>query len=414
MTLTPDVRPTVPHQQLTEPLLAFDPNDTRQRHLNPLVGLAEFGPYSASAWTASEQEARVAILSPHDAVHPVRDLLNSLWRPAEPRERHDYLPAFPGFTTAFGSRLMPADDAARHPLPADLDDRLADTAEPHLILAEALVAGLRRLKAVQALFDVVVFYLPDRWHEHFSAPGFDLHDHVKAAAARLGLPTQIVTDHAMDYRCRASVNWRLSTALYAKAGGTPYKFATGGLLDPSAAYVGLAYGIRESGQRGQSFVVCCSQMFDAQGGGLEFVAYDVSDDVDPRNPLLTSAQMRTVLSRSTSTPTDTPGGGQLTSWCIRPSRSATRRRREPLTPGAARTDSPASASRDQLGAAFSSRARAISEPAALATGTRSTAGRSSSSTGTARCYGSPATPATPLSRTRVICKEVRARRGRCC
>jgi hypothetical protein len=308
MTLTHNVRPRVPHQQLTEPALVFDPNDTRQQHLNPLAGMAEFGPYSASAWTASKQEARVAILAPHDDVAPVRDLLNSLRRPAEPRERQSYLPAFPGFTATFRTRLMPAEEPTRQPLPADLDERLADAAEPHLVLAEALVAGLRRLKTVQSLFDVVVFYLPDRWHSYFTAPGFDLHDHVKAAAARLGLPTQIVTNQAITYDCRASVNWRLSTALYAKAGGTPYKLATGGLLDPSTAYVGLAYAIRESGQSGQSFVVCCSQMFDAQGGGLEFVAYDVSDDADPRNPLLTSAQMRTVLSRALNVYADRHAG----------------------------------------------------------------------------------------------------------
>ena len=32
--------------------------------------------------------------------------------------------------------------------------------------------------------------------------------------------------------------------------------------------------------------MCCSQLFDGQGGGLEFVAYDLTGDVDPANPLL--------------------------------------------------------------------------------------------------------------------------------
>ena len=52
------------------------------------------------------------------------------------------------------------------------------------------------------------------------------------------------------YQCRASVGWRLATALYTKAGGTPKNVATGGLLDADMAYVGMP--------------------FDAQGG-LEFV-----------------------------------------------------------------------------------------------------------------------------------------------
>jgi hypothetical protein len=102
----------------------------------------------------------------------------------------------------------------------------------------------------------------------------------------------------MSYHCRASVGWRLATALYAKAGGIPCKLAAGGMIDPGAAYVGLAYGIRDPGRPAHSFVVCCSQLFDGQGGGLEFVAHDVTGEIDPRNPFLTRAQMRSILSRS--------------------------------------------------------------------------------------------------------------------
>ena len=44
--------PALTHIRLTEPALAFDPADAAQQHLNPLAGLAAFGPYSAGAWTA--------------------------------------------------------------------------------------------------------------------------------------------------------------------------------------------------------------------------------------------------------------------------------------------------------------------------------------------------------------------------
>ncbi len=298
MTATAIPGPALTHIRLTEPVLAFDPADTSQQHLNPLAGLAAFGPYSAGAWQAAGQQVRVAILAPHDAIDPVRGLLNSLRDTAAPRERADYLPTYPGFRAAFRTVLIPAAEPARQPLPQDLDAQMAASAEPHLTLAQALTAGLGRLAAVRGLFDVVVFYLPSRWEGQFTVGEFDLHDHVKAAAARLGLPTQIVTDQALGYHCRASVSWRLAMALYAKAGGTPYKLAAGGMLDPSAAYIGLAYGIRDAGRPTPGFVVCCSQLFDGQGGGLEFVAIDLSGDVDPRNPLLSRIQMRTVLSRS--------------------------------------------------------------------------------------------------------------------
>lgn len=306
--------PALTHIRLTEPSLAFDPADSAQQHLNPLAGLAAFGPYSADAWQAAGRQVRVAILAPHDAIDPVRGLLNSLRDPADPQERADYLPPYPGFKAAFRTAIVPADATARQPLPEDLDTQMTASAEPHLTLARALTAGLARLAAVRGLFDVVVFYLPSRWDEHFTAGEFDLHDHVKAAAARLGLPTQIVTDQALGYHCRASVGWRLAMALYAKAGGTPYKLTAGGMLDPSAAYIGLAYGIRGEGRAGHGFVVCCSQLFDGQGGGLEFVAYDLTGDIDPANPLLTRTQMRTVLSRSLGIYADRHAGrrpGQL-------------------------------------------------------------------------------------------------------
>jgi hypothetical protein len=39
-------------------------------------------------------------------------------------------------------------------------------------------------------------------------------------------------------------------------------------------------------------------LLDGQGGGPEFVAFDLTGDTDPANPLLDRAQMRTLLSRS--------------------------------------------------------------------------------------------------------------------
>lgn len=228
MTTAAAVGPALAHTRLAEPSLAFDPADPAQQHVNPLAGLAEFGLYSAAAWEAAGQRVRVAILAPQDAIDPIRGLLSSLRDPADPRERRDYLPPYPGFKNAFRTGLVPADDKARQPLSADLDRVMAGSAEPHLVLARALTEGLNRLAAVRSLFDVAVFYLPQRWEACFTAGEFDLHDHVKAAAAQLGLPTQIVTDLAMGYHCQASVGWRLATALYAKASVIPYKLAAGG------------------------------------------------------------------------------------------------------------------------------------------------------------------------------------------
>jgi hypothetical protein len=172
---------------------------------------------------------------------------------------------------------------------------------PHQHLAQSLFDGLLHLNIVRDRFDVIVFYLPPRYAHLFENrdEGFDLHDSVKAVGAQLGLPTQIITYDALKYRCRASVAWRLSTALYAKSGGTPWKLDTSHApLDPETVYIGISYALRPAPDGSANFVTCCSQVFDSDGGGMEFIAYDVGQGKDLRNPYLNRSEMRLVMSRS--------------------------------------------------------------------------------------------------------------------
>ncbi len=288
------------YNELTEPDLAFDPTDRSQVAANPLVGLSTHGPFSARAFAMPPTTIRIALLGPQDDLPKLREQLNDLTRPHKPQERLDYLPDWTGFEPIFKAKLLPADESAQIPLPTNLDSDLTSVPNPHRYLAQVLADGLRKLVSVRDRFDVIVFYLPSRYKPFFEdhETHFNLHDTVKAVGAQLGLTTQIVTDSALTYRCRASVAWRLSTALYAKAGGTPWKLATHeSPLDPDTAYIGLSYAIRST--RGTTaFVTCCSQVFDSDGGGMEFVAYNVGQGNDLRNPYLSREDMRLVMSRS--------------------------------------------------------------------------------------------------------------------
>jgi hypothetical protein len=285
---------------LSEPRLAFDPTDRDQLALNPLKGLLEHGPFSVRAQGDIERNVRVALLAPAGDLDPLRGQLNELVASQDPRERRDYLPGWPGFRSIFRARLEPAHASAQVGLAASLDSELRAAGSPHRTLAQHLTEGLSRLRGLRDRFDVVVFYLPERYRPYFDVPreDFDLHAVMKAYAAQEGLPTQIVTDKALSYRCRASVAWRLSTALYAKAGGTPWKLDTGEPpLDSETAYIGLSYALRKSEAR-TAFITCCSQVFDSSGGGMEFIAYDVGEGADQENPYLTREQMRIVMARS--------------------------------------------------------------------------------------------------------------------
>jgi hypothetical protein len=146
-----------------------------------------------------------------------------------------------------------------------------------------------------------MLFLPLRWKMAFKRENddFDLHDYLKAVNASRGIPMQIIReDGALSYHCRASVMWRLGIALYCKAGGVPWKLAD---HDPETAYIGLSYALRFNETGRISFVTCCSQVFDSDGAGLEFIAYETDDvriERDNHNPFLSRTAMRRVMARS--------------------------------------------------------------------------------------------------------------------
>ncbi len=190
---------------------------------------------------------------------------------------------------------------ARVELPSELDARLAASKKPYLVLAETLSHAIAQLEVCRNDWDVVAIYLPARWSAGFKGPDddFDLHDYVKAIAAVRTIRSQIVTEEkALRYPDRASVAWRLSIALYTKAGGVPWKMVP---QEPETAFIGLSYALRGDAAGGPTFVTCCSQVFDAEGVGLEFVAFDSERDrvtVINDNPFLSREQMRAVVASS--------------------------------------------------------------------------------------------------------------------
>jgi hypothetical protein len=289
------------HTRVAEPELSFHPERTQDRSAHPLRGLLEFGPFSRSLLNPVIDPIRVATLSPHGESGRMQAFVKEFESTHSPRERRNYLSDWPGFSKVFGLRVVPADAPGSHvELPADLDQRVATAAKPHAVLAEAITQGLRSFTAAGTDYDVLMIMLPDRWAAGFEGPEdetFDLHDFIKGQLALKRLPSQIVQEGgALSYFCRASVSWRLGIALYVKAGGVPWKLADS---DPEVAFIGLSYAMRPDAEGGTRFLTCCSQVFDADGAGLEFVAYDTSDyQVFGKNPYLSREEMRRVMARS--------------------------------------------------------------------------------------------------------------------
>jgi hypothetical protein len=281
-----------PHRVLPEPILAFNASASNAEHIHPLRGLVKFGPHSRDTFATFRPAVRVATITPADSQTRVFEFLKSLQAQHDPRERIGYLPVFPGFNEVFGVQVHGAVSDAHVKLAPTLVD---DAQDKPAALAGAIRHALDRLQAFRDEFDVVAIHVPDHWSAGFEDldTGFDLHDEIKSIAAVSGVPTQFLQDRALTYFDRCSVAWRLGIALYAKAGGTPWRLVPA-MTD--TAYVGLSYAIR--GGTRDRFVTCCSQVFDADGGGMEFVAYDVGDGVDFDNPFLTRGDMRAVMARS--------------------------------------------------------------------------------------------------------------------
>lgn len=286
-----------PHVLLPEPKLAFHPDRASDQDIHPLRGLLRFGPYSSGL---VPDPIRVATLAPAGESHRLYDFLKQLNATARPTERKDYLPEWPGFKRVFGLHMKAAGGSCHIELDEELEAEFINSPTPHIVLAERLVRALQRLDAQRNNFDVLFIYIPQRWAPGYGgAPGedFDLHDHLKAATATRRLPVQMVReDKALAYPDRASVMWRIGLALYAKAGGVPWKLAD---MDAETAYIGISYAVRPTESDRPRFVTCCSQVFDAEGSGLEFVAYDAHEvEVQRDNPFLSRTEMFRVMTRS--------------------------------------------------------------------------------------------------------------------
>ncbi len=285
------------HQSLYEPKLAFHPDRAADSDIHPLRGLVNFGPHSTGLVL---DPIRVATVAPAGDSNNLRTFMDRLEAKHSPKERSDYLPEWPGFHSVFGVHVREASHYCHIKLSSEVETKVKGSSTPHLVLAEELVRAINRVQAHRSEFDLVVVYIPKRWaYAYTGSPDedFDLHDHLKATTAAMGLPIQMVReDGALSYRCQASVMWRFGLALYVKAGGIPWKLAA---TDPEMAYIGISYAVRTMDSGKPRFVTCCSQVFDAEGAGLEFVAYDAHDvQVQRDNPFLSRVDMFRVMTRS--------------------------------------------------------------------------------------------------------------------
>ncbi len=238
---------------------------------NPLKGLVQNRPWDYSVTSSGlSTTAEVAAICPADHARNLERFLCQLSERSDPNSTElDYLQPFPGFAAAFSLPIVHArpGEATWQVFAATVSGSPLQCAKQ---IARAICASLDRIRSLNPSAISFVF-VPSAWapYEVVEEAGehFNLHDYVKAYAARNGQSTQFLRETKVVPNPSCRLKWWLSLALYAKAMRTPWRLDC---LDDDSAFVGIGYSIDSQASTGNQILLGCSHIYSARGEGLQF------------------------------------------------------------------------------------------------------------------------------------------------
>jgi hypothetical protein len=281
---------------LEEPEMQFG----RGAHVDPRFGLLDFGPADQAA-EAAPATIPIGVVGTQETIEGVLRWLRRCRKPINPpaeKRTSNFFPPFPGFTPEVGleseltfdtrlRRSVPAREIRKLAQHSTHDARLDAAVE---LLLEEITAigdhGLARAILVCPPLDLLQLIKTDATdHDgdddaartHLGPS--QLHDVLKAAAMRVGVPLQFVLPATYDpslaskqttatgrprtQQDEATKAWNLHTALYYKAGGFPWSLVRDSHAVDSC-FIGISFYFDNAGNLATS----SAQVFDERGEGI--------------------------------------------------------------------------------------------------------------------------------------------------
>ncbi|MFK0159974.1 hypothetical protein ACIQVK_48900 [Streptomyces sp. NPDC090493] len=309
---------------LHEPELEFRAGN---RHIDPRYGISVFGPADADSPTGPHQ-IPIALVGPAHAVDGIRNWLQRCQNHIEAKDtkpgQDNLHQPFPGFSTnsPFGAELV-FDDALVREIPERQLRRLsrADAASATKDAVEMYADAARSLTETGRC-RVVICARPEELQDCEDHPpsedttterevdqderetGGDFHDLLKATALTLPAPLQLMRKETWTgipaktngqtvrpLQDEATRAWNLHTALYYKAGGTPWRMQRHS-SDLATCYVGVSFYRSANGNELHTAV---AQVFNERGDGVVVRGGTAQISKTDRQPHLTVSDARQLL-----------------------------------------------------------------------------------------------------------------------
>lgn len=315
---------------IDEPELEFGGN---MRHVDVRFGLIDNGPFDVGLETRPS-EVRIGLIGTAQTLD-----LSASWLErcqggidAKPSKQPNLFPPFPGLGEdgAFRCEFSTPDSLQRMLPEKTMKDVIARPSQPEIVRAavDMIVEEVKDLAdgsppnviliALPIELITAVYVLSDLTKDEESeAPDpskpINFHGALKAACMRYRTPIQIVWPSTLDatakiprkikqersYRVQddATRAWNLTTALYYKAGGLPWRLKR----DPRelrTCYVGVSFFRSADGETVQTST---AQMFDERGEGLILRGEPAAENSDDRKPHLSAEHAFDLLKRSLKT-----------------------------------------------------------------------------------------------------------------